>query len=82
MARDGFEYVARVVKAERLNYSRLGNPRWKLTTDEGNVHLTQSNASVNYDVARWFVDRGNHLGRPVWLQCTPAGRVIGIKAVN
>lgn len=48
--------TGRLDKAERLNASSLGNPRWEVTVD-GKKYRTEVNGSVGYDVDNHRVGR-------------------------
>lgn len=59
----------RLTHVERLPASRLGNPRFRLTLDERETFLTQTDGAVGYAVDNFRV------GRKVVLTLTRAGRV-------
>ncbi len=68
--------VATISWVERLNNSVNGNPRFRLHLDDATSVLTQSDASVNYDVGNLSYHK--MIGVPVKLTLTRAGRVFGI----
>jgi hypothetical protein len=66
--------------AVRLNRSVNGNPRFRITADNGTSleqYTTGSDASVNYDVENYM--SGDLKGKPVTVTFTRAGRIIGIR---
>jgi len=71
------EYVQTIDHAERLNNSVKGNPRWRLFYADGQTALTQSDASVGYEIGN-----PNITGVPVEIKATRAGRVRSITPVS
>ena len=67
--------------AERLAYSRNGNPRYRLATSDG-PYLTQSDASCSYDVENITRPIPHGGSVRVRLELTRAGRVWNITRVG
>lgn len=74
MANGETTVVKTALRAERLNNSRNGNPRYRLHFDDGTSALTQSDSSCAYEI-------GNHVivNAALELTLTRAGRVCGIR---
>lgn len=64
----------RIDYVTRLNNSVNGNPRFKVHFDDGSSAITQSDASVNYDVENLAHCRNGH-GYDVLVTFSRAGRI-------
>lgn len=73
------EVVATITHISRLRSSASGNPRFKLWAEDGGCFVTQSDASVNYNVENLFEGSESVLNQPVTLTLSSNGRVIYIK---
>jgi hypothetical protein len=73
MARGETTVVKTIIRAERLNNSVNGNPRYRLYFADGSAHTTQSDSACTYDVE----NLAKH-GATLELTLTRAGRVCRI----
>lgn len=48
--RDDYTVTDTIVKLERMNNSRDGNPRWRVTLAAAGVHTTVPDAQVNHGI--------------------------------
>jgi len=60
----------KIVTLERLNLSRYGNPRFRVTFDDDTVAQTQSDASINY-----AIENRTYRDVPLTVTFTRAGRI-------
>ncbi len=70
-------FTARIVTAERLTNSVNGNPRFKITFDDGERYITSTDAACSYDVENLLGRRGEP-SYPVHVWLTKAGRIEGL----
>ena len=59
--------------AETLNNSRWGNPRYKVHFTNGEAYVTQSDATVSWEIPNLLRNK-----RPVTVHLTRAGRIARI----
>lgn len=65
-----------IKEVERLGYTTLGNPRFRVHMDNGNVYTTKSNSNVAQDL-----DNGMYRGVTVRLLLTEAHRIWDISVI-
>lgn len=77
MARGETTAIKTITRAERLNNSVNGNPRYRLHFDDATTALTQSDSACAYELQ-------NHamIGGTFEFTLTRAGRVCGIRKVK
>jgi hypothetical protein len=64
-----------IAHLERLSSSVQGNPRYRVTLEDGRVFTTQSDGQVGY-----LIGNPEYRGVPVMLSLTRAGRVFDVRA--
>lgn len=64
------EIVATIIGLERLRNSVNGNPRFRVTLDNGTIAITQSDAAINYGIAN-----PEYRDVPLRVTFTKAGRI-------
>lgn len=74
MASKQIEITATLTGATRKRNSVNGNPTWILHTDAGDL-VTQSDASISYEVANHTGRSDSWVGREVVFTATPARKV-------
>jgi hypothetical protein len=74
MASKSIEITATLISVTRTRNSVNGNPTWILHTDQGDL-VTQSDASIGYEVDNHTGGRDDWTGRTVVFTATPARRV-------
>lgn len=66
-----------ITRVERLGFSVVGNPYYRLHLEDGTSLRTRVNGSINVGI-----ENSENLNTPVVVEITKAGRVWNIKAVE
>ena len=67
------EYTKTIERLERLNGSRMGNPRFLIHFTDGTTAKTQTDSMVAYGL-----ENRENIGVPVRVKATPSGMVWGV----